>query len=338
MRLTANKTSFTVIRRVLGVYLGLLGIVGNGIAADIPISVSTQLDTSLATIGDPVFYQVQLNYPQGTEFKLPALGPKLGQFEIQDQLLTPPERSKSGMVRSWTLKLAAFDTGKITIPPLEIRAYSDGDTSKVLVFKTDQKVVEVFSVLPPGQADLKDIKPPLPLPRVIPWDWIIFIFLILAIAVSWYYCYRKWHSKDPAQYFEPQYLEPPAVIAHRKLTQLKKNYSALPDKRRDFYFGMSQILRAYLERRFYILALEMSTDEIVGVLTATQLDQEQTQKLEEIFNQLDRAKFASIYPRKDQDFNIWTEIYQWIEETRREYLFSQRSGLTAVLEQASQDS
>ncbi len=322
--------------KILFWWLGLCLFTSSSLAEDTPVSIATHLDTSLVTIGDPIHYKVQFKYPKGTEFELPPLDQKLGEFEIQDQYLTTPERKGDNIVRSWLLKLAAFDTGQVTIPKLKITAYLNADTSRTLVFETNEKIVEVVSVLPPGEAHPKDIKPPLPLPTIVPWDWILFILLILMISVTWYYFYRRWRSQCPEKYFEERHLEPPALVAHRRLKQIKKNYAPTTHKRRKFYFNMSHILREYLERRYYILALEMSTDEIVEALTAGDLENERTAELEQIFNQLDNAKFAGQYPRQTQDFDLWESIFQWIEHTRREYLLSQRSGLTDALERVRQ--
>ncbi|MBU1635917.1 hypothetical protein KJ762_15635, partial [bacterium] len=152
-------------------------------AEPISVSLESSVDTTIATIGDRVHLNVIMRYPAGTRFEFPELREKLGEWELLDRNISEPKKIKGGLQQEWSLELTVFDTGKVVIPALELQAVNDADSSASLLFQTDEFVVDVISVLPPGTTEPKDIKPPFAIRKILPWTIIIFGLLIAAILV-----------------------------------------------------------------------------------------------------------------------------------------------------------
>lgn len=280
------------------------------------ISIATQVDTLIATIGDHINYTVRLSYPVGTTFQLPQID-QLEQFELIEQKLGEPKRRGDLITQEWRLTLTVFDTGKITIPAMEILAHKAGDSTSVMRFTTTPQTITVYSVLAPDSRELKDIKPPFRLPTAIPWRWLLFFaILIAAIGSSWWY-YRDWQRRHPKVELNEAYLEPPHVIALRNLQALLTE-AATAEELRSLFFKLSEIIRYYLERRYFIRALEMATSEICQVLPEIDLAQEHRKNLIELLENLDFVKYTGANPDRDYLARCTQQARQLVEATKRE--------------------
>ncbi len=306
------------------VFISFLFFVNWCLADDIPVTIKTEVDTTIATIGDRIQLTIHLLFPEGTVFEFPQIKNKLGEFEVVDESFSKPARYKKGYKRNWNLILAIFDTGKVAIPSLEIKAKSPSDSTTVLTFKTDSPIINVISVLPPNTVEPKDIKPPFPLRTVVPWDIIVFVLLIISIVVSGILYYRRWKKLHPQVAFDERFLEPPHIIAFNKLNHLKKEGWSTPEEQRKYYFSLSEILREYIERRYFIRALEMSTFEIMEAFESINIDGNIAEEFARVFEELDLVKFAKQTPAINEVPIIWEKVYRCIDKTKREPLVDRR--------------
>ncbi len=291
-------------------------------AQTIPVSIKTSVDTTMATIGDQIHLDVGLRYPEGTRFVFPALEKNLGKFEIVGAGFTREKGIAGGFEKRWQLTLAIFDTGKVNIPPLEIKAVVPPDTVSVLTFTTDGYTIDVISVLPPGTSEPKDIKAPFPIRKVVPWDYIIFFLVLAAIAGSGIFYYRRWKIRHPSIEFDEKFLEAPHVIAFLKLEQLKNAKWETPEERQQYYFALSMILREYLEHRYFVRAVEMSTYEIGLALTETDMEAAFIREFDQVLQEMDLVKFAKQIPAESSLPIIWQRAWRCVEQTRKEQLLS----------------
>lgn len=302
----------------------LIGIIHLS-AQPAPISIHSRVDTTVATIGDRIGYRITLDYPPGTQFELPRLEESLGPFEILSQQLHPPRKVKERYRRLWEVSLTIFDTGRVEIPALEIRAKSPADSTTYLRYETDPQTIEVISVLPPGTSQPRDIKPPFPIRTVFPWDVAGFVGLLLAITGVGIWYYKRWSAQHPRVPFDESYLAPPYELAFRQLKALKEREYPTEEDQQWFYFRLSEILREYLERRYFIRAMEMTTREISAALEETDIGSEQKIGTGQLLQELDLIKFAKQLPQKRDMFVMWDRTYQLIDKTKREPFISRRT-------------
>ncbi|HPC36621.1 MAG TPA: hypothetical protein PLO79_08395 [Candidatus Marinimicrobia bacterium] len=281
------------------------------------IIIQTSLDTTIATIGDHLHLKINLRYPTGTVFELPVVEETLGQLEVIDNRLSQPRQKGKIYEQEWLLTLAVFDTGQITIPALEIKARPVDDTTRVLIFQTEPKTVQVYSVLPPDKRELKDIKPPFPLRRTISTRTILLIILLLLIAGGiWYYI--RWKKAHPPIVIDEKFLDPPHIVALNQLNILKEKMPTTPDETREFYFRISEILREFLERRFFIRALEMTTAEIGEAFELLDIEPALVTEWKKLFLELDVVKYAGQIPAEKDLMAVLEKACRCVERTKYE--------------------
>lgn len=143
--------------------------------------------------------------------------------------------------------------------------------------------------------DIRDVKPPLDLPVLIPWAWIIWgIVLILLIVVILFLMRRK----PRTQKTEDIIVAVPAwEKAYARLEQLKIRKLIERPSLKDFYSELSDIIRRYLEERFSLKAPEMTTEEFLDSLKSSSvLTQEQKKMLKDFLETCDMVKFAKYQP------------------------------------------
>lgn len=304
----------------------ILILVGGSLLADpVPLAIESSIDTSLATIGDRIHLRLSMQYPAGTQFLLPEFGETLGRWDLLDQRLSEPQKIPGGFRQELALEITVFDTGRIVVPEIELRVVDAEDSTRAMVFTTDEYVVDVISVLPPGTTEPKDIKPPFGLPRIIPWSYILFALLIVGILIAWWILYRRWKRQQPPKPLDEHYLEPPHVAAFRELEALKAGRYKTGADMRQFYFRLSEIVREYLERRYFIRALEMTTREILETFGELELVDGVAKEFKQLFEGLDLVKFANILPATDKMLHYWDLAYNCIDKTKREPFLNRRS-------------
>ena len=268
---------------------------------------------------------MRMQYPHGIRFEVPALEEKLGEWEVIDQNVSESKKIKGGFQREWTLEMTVFDTGEVIVPSLEFRAINEADSSASLLFNTDEFSVDVISVLPPGTTEPKDIKPPFAIRKIVPWLYIIFGLLVSGILLGWWFYYRRWKTQQPPIPLEEHFLEAPHVTAFRKLDELKSRQYKTETEIRQYYFQISEIVREYLERRFFIKALEMTTREIMDTFgdlnTGTKIETD----FKNLFNGLDLVKFAKMIPAASEMITYWDLAHNCIYKTKREPFLNRRS-------------
>jgi len=309
-----------------GRILFLFILISVGVNAEpVSVSIESSIDTTIATIGDRIHLNVRMQYPGGTRFEFPEPGEKLGEWEVLDQNVSESKKIKGGFQREWTLEITIFDTGKVIVPSLEFRAVNDADSSASLIFQTGEFSVDVISVLPPGTTEPKDIKPPFAIRKIVPWIYIIFILLITGILLGWWFYYRRWKAQQPPVPLEEHFLEAPHVTAFRKLDELKSRQYKTETEIRQYYFQISEIVREYLERRFFIKALEMTTREIMDTFGDLNIETEIEAKFRNLFNGLDLVKFAKMIPAASEMITYWDLAHNCIDKTKREPFLNRRS-------------
>ncbi len=84
---------------------------------------------------------------------------------------------------------------------------------------------------------------------------------------------------------------------------------------KEFYFRLSLILRDYIHGRYYIDALEMTTEELIPRITEINLDHDIHQQLKTFFYSSDPIKFADLTADSDKMKNDLFFVRNFVKET-----------------------
>lgn len=138
----------------------------------------------------------------------------------------------------------------------------------------------------PQMVDIHDIKP-LRAPGFSPWLLYGLPGALLAGALAALFVhYRRRLSARAAEAIVP---DPPDVIAMRSLDELARRADL--DGRR-FYFRLSAIVRGYIEQRFKLDALEMTTEELLPAISRLNLEPGIQQQLKQLLLCAEPIDFA----------------------------------------------
>lgn len=287
--------------------------------AQVRISVSLNKDQIL--IGDRVVYQVEIQFPESLKIYMPKAGTNLGAFEIKDYNVYDPSKNKGVVSQKFEYLISTFTVGNYVIPPIGIIAvHPSGKMDTLLTPPLTLTVKSLIEGASLDTLDIKDIKHPLPLP--FPWKKYAFIGVILIFLLLAWQTYRFWRKRKSAGLGFFEFISPPKSpweLAFEKLDNLERQNLLEQNEFKEYYDKLTDILREYLEGRFDIPALELSTTETLENIHNITLDSENishevfSMSVEGLLRRADMAKFAKWFPDRksaDEDFGKVREIIQ----------------------------
>lgn len=280
------------------------------------IEVSSSVDTALITIGDRIKYTIDIDHRSGMRVLQPGAGVNLGQFEIKDYKIHEPVTEDDRVHLKYEYWISVFDTGRFVIPPFPV-AYFPSDTTK------DYKIIEasainiyVESVITDENKELRDVKSPV----YIPFDYLAFSLIVIgslilaAIIFFGYKFYKK--RKESGYLFKPP--EPPIPaheIAFEALDALIAKDLPGQGEFKQYYTELSDIIRIYIEGRFFIKALEETSYEILRDIKRQEISNENYAGLKELLDLSDLVKFAKYKPDENENTNSESLARQFITGT-----------------------
>lgn len=169
-----------------------------------------------------------------------------------------------------------------------------------------------------GIADIKAVQDP---PFV--WqDYILYglaiLALLLAIAgiIIGIYMYKK--KKDTGYFFKPKVIQPPHIIALNALSQVKDEKLWQQGREKEYFTELTDILRSYIEKRFYVNAFEMTSDEILSMVKNLIETESSYESLNQILKLADLVKFAKYKPLPDENDLSMVNSILFVNQTKRE--------------------
>ncbi len=303
-----------ITRTILFFTIGILAAAA--FAAD-RINVTASVDKQTAYVGDLIDYTISITYDSTLQLTPPAAGANLGGFDVKDYEIGEENKTDDGRRRQeLAFKLRTFTTGDYVIPPLAIE-YMMPDSS-VRYISADPIKIKIMSVLAEGvNADTlapKPLKAQASLAGKRMTIWLIIIAAaVLGIGGVMYYLWRKRRVKVEAAYVDPR---PPWEIAYADLAVLKDRDLPAKSELKKFYFELSDIMKRYIDKKFEVNAIDMTTIEIGDALVEVDLDKDIHRDFMAFFEHGDLVKFAKYIPPEDRPDADWASAYDLITRTK----------------------
>jgi len=167
------------------------------------------------------------------------------------------------------------------------------------------------------------------------------IMLVLALALAsvliWGLFRFLRNRKGRAPVMAPAVVVPEDEEALAELLKLERSDWILRKKYKAYYFRVSEILKAYLGRRYRFDALESTSAEVLNaVRTQGGVSDEFYLRLENLFETLDRVKFTDHVPDHEEPKTILQGARSWVESTRKRLTAVQDPGSEVGVAHAAQ--
>ncbi len=264
------------------------------------LTIQTDIDTTIARIGDVLKLNIISQNAGGRIIVFPDIQ-ETESMEIRDKTIL----TKWHKPYQVNFQIVFCDTGSFQIPPYPV-AILKSDSTNDITIETDPIDIKIISMLTgANDTNLRPIKDPVALKKPINWyRWflaVILFLLLLSLLILW----RKRIQKEPLKKIEVSEYQSAKDIAIARLNDLKKLISS---NNKTFYSQLSFIVREFIENKFYIRALEMTTGEISKLESNYDLNKDDFKTIINLLNRADLAKFAK-YEFIIQDRE---EDYKWM--------------------------
>ena len=181
--------------------------------------------------------------------------------------------------------ITAWDSGAYYIPPIKLNNNLVSEGFLLNVFSIDIKESD----------SLKDIKEQIEAKFSLLdyWIWILVLLIVLLVIYLFNNFFNK--SNQTATTKKVVIKIAPNIIATNALDKLEKKKLWQGGKIKEYYSEISEILRTYIDSRFNIIALELTTEEIINKISKN-ISSESTKELRTLLLRSDLAKFAKSKP------------------------------------------
>lgn len=146
--------------------------------------------------------------------------------------------------------------------------------------------------------------------------WWILILALSAIATAIYFIFFFKKQRNPI-FFKIKPKLPAHIIALTKLENIRKEKIWSRGQIKEFHIQLTDVLREYLENRFGIYAVEMTTSEILEAFSKQDhLNNEDFNKLQQILVLADSVKFAKYQSLQNENDLSIKDAFEFVNNTK----------------------
>lgn len=290
-------------------------------AQDVP-QVRARVEPDSIGIGDRFDYVIEVDKDLVQVVQFPEFTPAgEGEIELVESLpvdtLSRDGRRLRLMKR---YRLAAFDEGRYNLGAARV-LYADKNIVDTLRSR-DSVYLEVttFQIDSTSQS-IYDLKPQKTLPfrfreisGYVKWA-VLFVLVLLAVAYA-LNRYLQSRGKGLGDLFKAAPPQPPHVVAIRALEALHHQKLWQNNRHKQYYSQLTDILRTYIDGRWGVSAMEMTSDEIIVSMRSAELPDKARMDLTAILRDADLVKFAKATPDAEQNEADYLKAYYFVEETK----------------------
>ncbi len=282
------------------------------------IDVTARTDSAGYRIGDWIRLRLESRAPKEYRQILPVLKDSVGRFEIVSAGETAEEESGDLRICRRDITLIAFDTGACAVPPLTVTVIKPNDTTHYR-YSSQPVHLTIRGVEVDTTKPFRDITDVLHIPLTV-WDYLLYVGLLLAAAALVYAGYR-WYTRKPAPAAapEPEPDIPPHAAALEALAALEQQHLWERGEDKRYQSELTEILRQYIERRYRIRALEMTTNELIPHLVFAGIGRAEIEGLNGLLTRADLTKFAKHHPSPQEHQAAMAGARRFVEATAADF-------------------
>ncbi|MEC9376798.1 MAG: hypothetical protein VYC00_01705 [Candidatus Neomarinimicrobiota bacterium] len=255
------------------------------------LSVISELDTTAGLIGDVFTWTIYIEEKTNQSIRFPELKLDDNSTSIRNQALI----HKNGELSGIRFEIIYWDTGKFATPDYAIDVMNKDGGVDLTLF-AEPLFIHVGSVLAGmDNPDYQPMKGPVPVRSIFPIKSILLSLLLILLMIG---MISTWRKRIPLTYKKLDYmfLESPPERALRRLKSLDGHSSTS----KDYYAELSHISREYVERKYFIRTLEMTTGEIIDNQDLFPWESQQFSNWSQFLKEADLVKYARDIPTHEK--------------------------------------
>jgi hypothetical protein len=296
------------------------------------VAIRAEAQPRTATVGDPIRIELTVSLPEGFHARFPELKSQVGDFSVLESpagpVAPPPAKGReaAGKIESGagspgtsraSFTVALFRPGSFEFPslPIVIRDRSGKEYSAA----SPPVKVEIRSVLTGKDEKLKGLKKQAEIEDPARWLYRLgLVLVLLTLALLAWLLWRRRRKPESARTELPG-LDPYA-LAEADLRDLTGRGLLERGFVKQFYVGLSEIVKRVLEAGYRISTTERTTSEIMEGLSQISPSAptgSELARIESFLNGCDLVKFAKYLPSApENDANIQS-AFSILETCRR---------------------
>jgi hypothetical protein len=294
-----------------------ISIISSSISQE--VNVTSSFDTTKIFIGDQIKFTITIDQPSGLKLALPLFKDTLCK---NIEILSGPvidSSSQGGRIKIIGKYLVtSFDSGFYQISPVFAEMKDQNGMKRFYSDYSQLEVMRVKITPPDTTAKIYDIiKPyraPLTIGEVLPWILIIALLGALVwLAIRFLRKLKKSKTGIEAV-IDP---DPAHIIAFRELEKLRDEQLWQKGEIKYYYTRLTEILRQYLENRFRVFSLELTTSETLAALVKTGFKKDGSyNQLKTVLTGADLVKFAKYNPEPSENESHFQNSWDFVLATK----------------------
>jgi len=281
--------------------------------------VKATIDSTNILIGQQTKIRLEIAADKNQQLQLPLISDTLttGVEVLDISKIDTVDIGNDRIRMKYDYLITAFDSALYLLPPFRVIAGKDTVYSAELALKVSTIPVDTES----GKFyDIKGVRtPPFVLADYL--SWILAILAILAAAaLVGFIIYRLINKKSLVPFKKEEPYVPPHIRALRKLEAIKEEKLWQAGKIKEYHSEVTDTLRKYIEERFEIGAMEMTSGEILDDIKKYKEADAVYNHLKQILILADFVKFAKYRSLPDENELSMRNAYLFVNNTKKEEL------------------
>lgn len=295
-------------------------------------SISARLDSAYVTMGNITALTVEVVEPSGSQAAVAFIpGTMPQEVEVVGEASCDTVDLGNDLQQvTRRIILQSFDSGAYTLPPVLYFNGQDTMLSNIVTLKVNPVDVSQLEDIH-ANADTLKVKARwydfLPDWIIDYWGWILLTIVIVGGGV----CAVLIATKKVHVPFIPQKKPvPPYEMARQRLDSLRERHLCERGQEREYYTELTDILREYIDKRFGINAMEMTSRQILTHLSSNPETRPSQKLMREILEVADFVKFAKMRPMPEDNVKSFNYAMEFVENTKPVVQDTENDGVPAI--------
>lgn len=281
------------------------------------LQVSTSLDTNRMRIGEQAVLRITSPFDKNFIYTWFSIPDTFNHIEVISRDTIDTLNVNNAWVLQQDIILTSFDSGAWAIPPIPMQYKKPQDTTTYTVYSSPL-LLYVNTVPVDTTKAAYDIKGVIE----VPWSimdyiwWIVGGFAILGIVGAAIYFLRKSQiEKSGVQIVKVK--RPAHEVAMEALHTLKEEKLWQQGQVKEYHTRLTDIIRLFIENRFGVPALELTTDEILQYSVIHTQPKDLYDGLKNMLTLADLVKFAKASPVANEHEQSFADAVEWVTRNKQ---------------------